>query len=165
MSKEVISDDFMNKNIDRIIKKNKKDKIGHVSPSFYVTLSGYDGFKSVSNLKIVKDLKSKKFDNLFIPIHFSSHWILINIAVTSKTIKIYDSLNGQHPIISEKFINFLNYIGMKNFKIQYVNCPKQKNISDAGILVLEFVRCIVENENVSNIKVSNIAQIKQRLVK
>ena len=161
--KNWLDDEVINNYLALLVKKNSK--FGYANSFFYTALSQHNGFADVAQYKIAKDIKNSKFDDLLIPIHLTNHWILIHVHLVGKEkkIKVYDSFNVEHPIVANKILEFLKYLGLKAFKISFAKCPQQNNGYDCGVFILAFAECLVNGKPISSIKQAIIPEYRKKI--
>jgi hypothetical protein len=163
---QVLNDEIVNSWF-KLITQGGLPKISAFSSFFFTKLqeNGFSGVKKWSNVDIFA------LANLLIPVHITSHWVLININFESSEIGYFDSLSGI-DFCSSLILQFLikehlwkkgTELDVGKWKIVPHQVPQQKNSFDCGVYICLFAHCIANKAKIAGFEQSNIPHLRQRI--
>ncbi len=120
-----------------------------IPPSLCKSLN-YTKFNPLLLVECLLEKNILSCNYVFFPICKSKHWILITINIKERKIIIYTSL-GSAKIYKLQAANVKNVLEslsiLDKFEIEYDEQPKQQNLVDCGIYIIEKAKNIMENKN------------------
>lgn len=104
------------------------------------TSKGYDGVKRWAGRAKIDGARLLEVEKVLIPINDRSHWTLISISGTNRTIEYYDSMSGRADRYTTFAFNYIKDVLGKDFvasdwTIIDVSSAQQANALDCGVFV------------------------------
>lgn len=119
------------------------EKKNHFFSTFFYSELVQQGFEKVMNF--LKKEKLSELEQIFIPIHIPSHFMMVVVNPLEKTIRLYDPLQQEHPdIITNILLYFHKLQALKNNPQSWVkswekkyktNYQKQIDSHNCGVIV------------------------------
>jgi Ulp1 family protease len=104
-----------------------------------------DGEEAAESWEGINGRKLNVFDKFLVPVEAGRHWILLEIDFDRSAINILDSLGKTGTKMGEALAGFLRFQGMtETFVIRFPKVPKQHNLHDCGVFILQFAKFIFE---------------------